>query len=112
MLPCRRVYSRCSAGSPYQDIDIALPQALEIAQKLAKVLGGKYVELDEVNEVARVVLIDPDQGNRWHLDFSTIEGDIEVNLSHRDFTIDAMAVNLRELEEGPTLLTPSRGRRI
>ncbi|MFC2017891.1 CCA tRNA nucleotidyltransferase [Chloroflexota bacterium] len=83
---------------PTQDIDIALPHALETAQSLAKVLNGKYVVLDEVNEVARVVFSYPEQDSHWHLDLSTLKGSIEENLSHRDFTINAMAVNLRELK--------------
>src|SRR4030042_1954816 len=97
-------------GRPGKDIDIALPQALEVAQQLAEALGGKYIVVDEVNGIARVVLIDPAQDDRWHLDVSTIEEDIEANLSHRDFTIDAMAVNLKELEEG-YLIDPFQGQR-
>jgi len=95
-------------GRPTRDIDIALPRALELAQKLSKALGGKYVELDEERGIARVVLIDPAQDNRWYLDFSTLEGNIVENLSHRDFTIDAIAVNLRELDEGH-LIDPFQG---
>lgn len=85
-------------GRPTRDIDIAIPEALEIAKKLAKALDGKFIALDKSNGVARVVLVDYTLGSRWSLDFSTIEGDIESNLSHRDFTIDAMAINLREMD--------------
>ncbi|OGO00019.1 MAG: hypothetical protein A2Y59_05745 [Chloroflexi bacterium RBG_13_52_14] len=97
-------------GRPTRDIDIALPQALEVAQNLAKVLDGKYVELDKVNGVARVVLTDPAQGNRWYFDFSTIKIDIDENLSHRDFTIDAIAVSLIE-PEGGYLIDPFQGQK-
>jgi len=95
-------------GRPTRDIDIALPQALESAQKLSKAFGGKYVELDKANGIARVVLIDAAQNNRWYLDFSTLGENILENLSHRDFTIDAIAVNLRELDEG-SLIDPFQG---
>jgi len=100
-------------GRTTRDIDIAVvAMALEVAKKAAKALNGKYVLLDEANEIARVVLIDPTQGNRWHLDFSTIKGAIEVNLSHRDFTINAIAVNLRELEKDyPHLIDPFQGKK-
>jgi len=87
-------------GRATRDIDIAVAApALEIAQRIAKALDGKYVPLDAANEIARVVLIEGEltQGERWHLDFSTIRGDIAVNLSRRDFTIDAIAVNIRDL---------------
>ncbi len=102
-------------GRPTRDVDIAVDAlAPEAAKKVAAALKAKYVLLDKVNEIARVVLIegDPAQGNRWHLDFSTIRGGIESNLSHRDFTINAMAVNLKELEEGhPQLIDPFQGKR-
>lgn len=101
-------------GRPTRDVDIAVDAlAPEAAKKVATALKAKYVLLDKVNEIARVVFIegDPTQGNRWHLDFSTIRGGIEANLSHRDFTINAMAVNLRELEEGhPQLIDPFQGK--
>ena len=74
-------------GRATKDIDIAVvATAPEVAQKVATALNGKYVLLDEVNQVARVVLVEGEltQINRWHLDFSTILRDIETNLSHRD----------------------------
>ncbi|MFC1924244.1 CCA tRNA nucleotidyltransferase [Chloroflexota bacterium] len=95
-------------GRPTKDIDIALPAALEVARKLADVLGGKYVLLDDANGVARVVLVEPAQGSQWHLDFASIKEDVEADLSHRDFTIDAIAVNLRELDEA-RLIDPFQG---
>jgi poly(A) polymerase len=102
-------------GRPTRDVDIAVNAlAPEEAKKVATALKAKYVLLDKVNEIARVVFIedDPAQGNRWHLDFSTIRGGIEADLSHRDFTINAMAVNLRELAEGrPQLIDPFQGKR-
>jgi poly(A) polymerase len=84
------------------DIDIAVAaDALEIAPKVASALGGKYVPLDKVNRVGRVVLVDeraPTARGHWELDFSTFEGNIEHDLARRDFTIDAMAVDLLRLE--------------
>ena len=78
------------------DIDIAVKgDALEIAHKVATALGGKYVLLDEINRVGRVVLVN--EAGRWELDFGTLKGDIEQDLAQRDFTIDAMAVDLSQL---------------
>ena len=77
------------------DIDIAVASdALEVAPKVATALGGKYVPLDRVNRVGRVIIT-----NRGHceLDFSTFEGSIEQDLARRDFTIDAMAIDLGQL---------------
>ena len=88
-------------GRETADIDIAIAaDALEIAPKIATVLGGKHVLLDKVNRVARVVLVDkgaPPTGGQWQLDISTFKDDIEQDLVQRDFTIDAIAVDLRQI---------------
>lgn len=80
------------------DIDIAVAaDALEIAPKIAAALDGKYVLLDKVNRVGRVVLVNrgaPSSRGQWELDFSTFEGNVEHDLAQRDFTIDAMAFDL------------------
>ena len=90
------------------DIDIAVAgDALEIAPKVAAVLGGKYVLLDRVNRVGRVILT---ANGQWELDFSTFKGSIEQDLGRRDFTIDAMAVDLSQLgAEQATIIDPFNG---
>ena len=84
------------------DIDIALAtDAVEIAPQIAEALGGKFVLLDEVNRVGRVVIADrkaPSEG-QWQLDFSAFQGGIEQDLARRDFSIDAIAVDLRKLAQ-------------
>ncbi len=83
-------------GRETADIDIAVAgDALEIARKVATILGGKYVLLDEINRVGRVVRVSG--GGRWQIDFSTFEGTIEQDVARRDFTIDAMAFDLSQL---------------
>jgi len=102
-------------GRDTADIDIAIAaDALEIASKIATALGGKYVLLDEVNRVGRVVLIDNEAssiGGQCELDFSTFKGNIEQDLARRDFTIDAMAVDLNQVgKDDIQLIDPFNGR--
>lgn len=75
------------------DIDIAVAaDALEVARDVAAALDGKYVPLDDINLVGRVML----PGNKWYIDFTTLKGDIERDLACRDFTVNAMAYKLNE----------------
>ncbi|MCX5992465.1 MAG: HD domain-containing protein [Chloroflexi bacterium] len=103
-------------GRATSDIDIAVAGAApQVAQKLAEALHGRYVLLDEANGIARVVVTVGDAAGeaQWHLDISTIRGSIEADLSRRDFTIDAMAIDLREAGEGSSasLIDPFQGKR-
>ena len=86
------------------DIDIALEaDALHIAPQIADHLGGKFVSLDEMNRVGRVILLEPGEhpdSRQWQIDFSTIEGGIKQDLARRDFTIDAMAIGLDKIVKG------------
>jgi poly(A) polymerase len=97
-------------GRPSADIDIVVEaRVTELVPQVAQAFAGKYVPLDEANEIARVVL----RGERpLHLDFSTMRGGIEEDLSLRDFTINAIAINLQEIEEpARRLVDPYDGRR-
>lgn len=88
------------------DIDIALEaDALCIAPQIADYLGGKFVSLDEINRIGRVILPKPGEhpdSKQLQIDFSTIEGGIEQDLARRDFTIDAMAIGLDKIVKGAT----------
>jgi len=80
------------------DIDIAVKgDALSIAEEVAKVIDGRYVLLDEINKVGRVVVIGEQQ---WCLDFTSFSSDIKDDLARRDFTIDAMAIELQDAISG------------
>ena len=86
------------------DIDIAVAgDSLRIASNVASAFGGKYVLLDKVNRIGRVILADreaTEAGRQWEIDFSSFSGSIEQDLAQRDFTIDAMAIELGRLAAG------------
>ncbi len=96
------------------DIDIAVSgAAITIAREVAEEIGGKFVLLDDVNNIARVVVIEDKQprgtsqkqelrGAEWHFDFSPFTGDIESDLARRDFTINAMALELSQFVTAST----------
>jgi len=83
-------------GRRTNDVDIAVNgSALSIAGNIAESLGGKFVLLDDVNGIARVIVGEKEQ--QWNLDFSSFDGDIESDLARRDFTINALAMELGQL---------------
>jgi poly(A) polymerase len=89
------------------DIDIAVGAgALEVAAAVAGALDGKYIALDEENGVGRVVL----PGKKWQIDFTSIRGDITQDLARRDFSIDAMALELGKVSQIEKLIDPFHGR--
>ncbi len=101
------------------DIDIAVNgDAISIARKVAEEIGGTFVLLDDVNNVTRVVVIEDEQpgktsqkqeshGAEWHFDFSSFTGAIESDLARRDFTINAMALELSQFVTASTATTKS-----
>lgn len=77
------------------DVDIAVNgNAINIAHEVAKTVEGKFVLLDDMNGIARVVVSEGEQ--RWYLDFSSFLDGIESDLARRDFTINAMAAEFRQ----------------
>ena len=103
-------------GRKTRDIDIAVgASATDVARVVAAALDGHYVLLDEAQGIARVVLVESEAARetQWHLDFSTIRGTIEADLSCRDFTIDAMAIDLGDIGKGspPRLIDPFLGQK-
>ncbi|HOV80303.1 MAG TPA: HD domain-containing protein [Bacillota bacterium] len=81
-------------GLPGFDLDFAVTgDALGFARTAAEILKGTFVPLDGVNGVARVII--GGSGCRWQADFSALKGRrLEEDLSGRDFTVNAMAIEL------------------
>ena len=92
-------------GRATDDIDLAVPgDPKPLARRLAKRAGGASFELSGAFGAWRVV----GPGHGWHIDLVTLrDGDIDADLAHRDFTINAMAEPL----SGGELLDPFGGRR-
>ncbi|MFN2153434.1 MAG: HD domain-containing protein [Anaerolineales bacterium] len=83
-------------GRPLHDYDFVLPeQALEISRRLADRIGAAYYPLDTERGTARLILM-RETGDRDVLDFATYRGPtLESDLCDRDFTINAMALDLQ-----------------
>ena len=89
------------------DLDFAVQgDALKLARKIANKLQGSYYRMDDEHQTGRVILTS-DDGIRTVLDFSKFRGkDIEEDLRLRDFTINAMALNIHSPLE---LIDPTGG---
>lgn len=96
-------------GRDTSDLDIAVSgDSLAIAQEAAELVDGRYVMLDEENSVGRVVVTG--ETEPWHIDITSYAGDIERDLLRRDFTVNAMGLDLAAFVSGEvSLLDPSGG---
>lgn len=79
------------------DFDFAVPKdALQFARRLANALGAAFYPLDEVRNTGRVIWNRP-ANRRTVIDVALLRGkDLEEDLRARDFTINAMAIELRQ----------------
>ncbi len=77
------------------DLDFALPtKGIAFARKIANQLNADFLPLDEERDTGRVVLTQAD-GSRIFLDFAAYRGEnLEADLRGRDFTINAMALDM------------------
>src|SRR5215211_3997482 len=88
------------------DLDFALPtDGISIARRVANTLKADFMKLDAERDTGRVIVTDSD-GTRAFLDFATYRGkDLDTDLQARDFTINAIAFDLRT----QSLLDPFNG---
>jgi tRNA nucleotidyltransferase (CCA-adding enzyme) len=72
------------------DLDLVVPvDAIDLARRLRRTLGGSCVVLDPERSIARLVL----QG--WTIDLARCAGgDLAADLARRDFTVNAIALPL------------------
>ena len=80
---------------PIKDLDLITPDSgLKLARRIANRLSGAFYPLDSARDVGRA-LIDLPEG-RLILDVARFRGnDLRFDLTDRDFTINAIAVDLR-----------------
>ncbi len=83
-------------GRVSHDLDFAVPrQAIPLARRMASALQADFYVLDGASDCARLLLSTP-TGERRVLDFSAFRGpNLDSDLRGRDFTINAMAFDLR-----------------
>lgn len=89
------------------DLDFALPSnGISLARRVANALHANFMVLDDARDTGRVIVTGPD-GARIFLDFATYRGGstLEADLRARDFTINAIAFDLRM----QTLIDPLNG---
>lgn len=86
-------------GRMTHDLDFAvLSGALKLAQKVAAKLSGAFFPLDKENDTARIIVRRED-GARDVLDFAGFRGaDLEADLRGRDFTVNAIALDVHSGE--------------
>ena len=84
------------------DLDLIVPSAaIQLAKELAINLKGTCVVLDPKRDIARLIV------KGWTIDFAAQTGtSLEEDLSHRDFTINAIALSLTG---SPRLFDPTNG---
>jgi tRNA nucleotidyltransferase/poly(A) polymerase len=81
---------------PIRDIDLVTEagSGIKLARRIANILGGDLYVMDEIRDVARALIETP--AGRLNVDVSGFRGaDLAEDLVERDFTINAMAVDVR-----------------
>ncbi len=99
-------------GRPSKDIDISIQgDSFLLGQELSRELGGTFVSLDKKDRTARIV-VSLQGEEHWQIDLTALGGTILEDLGRRDFTIDAMAVDLARFPfmRGVQLVDPFGGR--
>jgi len=79
----------------FKDIDLLIASGSEdVARTFADLIGASFFFLDEERKITRVVK--QDESGTIQFDFTNFEGpDLNADLQRRDFTMNAMALDLR-----------------
>lgn len=93
-------------GRNVHDIDlVSVGDGRRIARQIANALRGDYYPLDEERGVGRALVFS--EGETWTIDVAQLRGEnLWSDLRDRDFTLNAMAVDLQDLDH---LLDPLQG---
>lgn len=83
---------------PVHDLDFAVKKdAIPLARKIAKKLKADFYPLDSQRDTGRMLVRNED-GSRMVVDFAGYRGDdLESDLRGRDFTVNAMALDPKDL---------------
>ena len=78
------------------DIDLAVVgDSLHFGKVLSNKMNGRYIELDKQRGISRVVF--SKESKVFQLDISKIDQNIERDTSRRDFTVNAMALQTKNI---------------
>lgn len=85
-------------GKPVRDLDFVVNgDSIRIARKVAKLLSGTSFSLDDKRQTVRVIYSQKDR-TKFTLDFNSLQNkNIREDLRNRDFTVNAVAVDLDAL---------------
>ncbi len=92
---------------PSHDLDFGVAgRAIPLARRLADQVGADFYIMDDEHDVARVLGTNP-EGIAFNLDFAGLRGpSLEADLRARDFTVNAVAVDVFATEQ---LIDPLKG---
>ncbi len=96
-------------GKTEKDVDLVVAaDAIALARRLADRTGGAFYVLDEDTDAARIVYPEPSE---LIVDVARLRGpDLVADLRGRDFTINAMAIDLHHyFEAQPPIVDPCGG---
>ena len=82
-------------GRPVHDLDFAMQgNAIKTARRIADEMGADFYALDKERDTGRVIVTQAD-GTRMVMDFASFRGaDLEADLNGRDFTLNAIAMDM------------------
>lgn len=95
---------------PSYDLDLIVPEGgIALARAIAKAFGGAFFVLDRERDVARAILRD-EAGQPFDVDVARLRAaDLLGDLALRDFTVNAIAVEISGDKVQPALLPQSWG---